>query len=56
MRDTHRGRNGRGMNRMMAERYKQKPRPENQRFNQVGIFAETRWDIWIPALNQWLAL
>lgn len=45
MRDTHRGRNGRGMNRMMAETYKQKPRQENQRFSQVGIFAETRWDI-----------
>ncbi|AVL70321.1 TonB-dependent copper receptor [Oligella urethralis] len=41
--DRHRGRMGRGMNRAMAERYKQADRKENQKFNQWGLFAETTW-------------
>lgn len=44
--DKHRGRNGRGMTRAMADRnYKKAERKENQKFNQWGVFAETTWRI-----------
>lgn len=43
MHDTHRGRNSSGMTRMMADRYQQAERKENQKFEQIGIFAETTW-------------